>query len=258
MQINTITPRRSGEITSKVGVKKEQASFSQAMKAAESSTKQDSVKIANRSISQKLEDLKVEFEKTDFTGMSKLEKLKFVSNRYDNEFPDLDARFYFDPENNNMITDQMSREYDYLDVTWNQKLYNEAMGFKGMSNEEIISEINKRYPSNDPITKTKAIHMMTISGAIDPKVGAEMNNSMWRNIEKRVCQERGLKWNTLEAANSPGLKQLMHSYALNMTMTWDSIFECVSDNDKLTQEQRTDILKDMDVQLNNLKTEKRG
>ena len=253
MQIRTMAPIKSGEITSKVGVKKEQASFSQAMKAAESSAKQDSVKIANRSISQKLEDLKVEFEKTDFTGMSNLEKLKFVSNRYHDEFPDLDARFYFDPENNNMITDQMTKEYDYLDVTWNQNLYKEAMGFKGMSNEEIVSEINKRYPSNDPITKTKAIHMMTVSGAIDPKAGAEMKESIWRNIEKRVCQERGLKWNTMEAANSPGLKQLMHSYALNMTMTWDTIFECVSDNDKLTQEQRKDILEDMKVELKNLK-----
>lgn len=253
MQINTITPRRSGEITSKVGVKKEQASFSQAMKAAESSTKQDSVKIANRSISQKLEDLKVEFEKTDFTGMSQAQKANFVWTKYDEAFPDFNAKFYFDPENYDTIVKQYRKESDNLGIKWTDEVYNEAMGFKGMSNEEIVSEINKRYPSNDPITKTKAIHMMTMSGAIDPKVGAEMNNSMWRNIEKRVCQERGLKWNTLEAANSPGLKQLMHSYALNMTMTWDSIFECVSDNDKLTQEQRTDILKDMEVQLKNLK-----
>ena len=253
MQINTITPRRSGEITSKVGVKKEQASFSQAMKAAESSTKQDSVKIANRSISQKLEDLKVEFEKTDFTGMSQAQKLNFIETRYDEAFPDYYAKFYFNSEDYSEICNQKNEEYDNLGIKWSEDLYKEAMGFKGMSNEEVVCEINKRYPSNDPITKTRAINMMISSGAISSKVGTEMNDSMWRNIEKRVCQERGLKWNTLEAANSPGLKQLMHSYALNMTMTWDSIFECVSDNDKLTQEQRTDILKDMEVQLKNLK-----
>ena len=253
MQINTITPRRSGEITSKVGVKKEQASFSQAMKAAESSTKQDSVKIANRSISQKLEDLKVEFEKTDFTGMSQAQKVNFVWTKYDEAFPDLDSRFYFDSDGYNKIIEHRGKANDDLGVRWSEDLYKEAMGFKGMSNEEVVSEINKRYPSNDPITKTKAIVMMGRTGSVSGKVERGTTDSIWRNIEKRVCQERGLKWNTLEAANSPGLKQLMHSYALNMTMTWDSIFECVSDNDKLTQEQRTDILKDMEVQLNNLK-----
>ncbi|MGL5255638.1 MAG: hypothetical protein ACRC76_01270 [Proteocatella sp.] len=258
MQITTIAPRKSGEITSKTGVKKEQTSFSQAMKAAESSAKQDSVKISNRSISQKLEDLKVEFEKTDFTGMSQAQKAKILWTKYDEAFPDFDAKFYFDPENYDTIVTQYRKESDNLGIKWTDEVYNEAMGFKGMSNEEIVSEINKRYPSNDPITKTKAIHIMAASGAIDPKAGDEMKESMWRNIEKRVCQARGLKWNTMEAANSPGLKQLMHSYALNMTMTWDSIFECVSDNDKLTQEQRTDILKDMEVELKNLKTEKRG
>ena len=254
MQIRTMAPIKSGEIPSKVGVKKEQASFSQAMKVAESSAKQDSVKISNRSISQKLEDLKVEFEKTDFTGMSQAQKLNFIWTKYDETFPDLDSRFYFDSDGYNQIIEHRGQANDDLGVIWSEDLYKESMGFKGMSSDEIVSEINKRYPSNDPINKTKVIVMMGWTGAISSKVERTETDSIWRNIEKRVCQERGLKWNTMEAANSPGLKQLMHSYALNMTMTWDTIFECVSDNDKLTQEQRTDILKDMEVELKNLKS----
>ena len=148
---------------------------------APASTTQDTISLSSRSYAARLDELRKIHENTDYSGMSDKDIALLISSRFREAFPDYGAMMggFYLCASPGSIYDEIHEESNrqFLEANNGEELKCEPSegrnvaryinGFGGMTDEEILEEVKRRYPTDSLADRCGAAWELGNIGAID-------------------------------------------------------------------------------------------
>lgn len=216
-----------------------QGSFQSALAstAAKVTEPQDSLQISGMSDWEKLAELKRLHAQTDYSGMSNIERYRTIEDRFEACFPvmamhsniygpictDENGELMNKHSVRDQVVTEMHRQCKEAGVTcgWGQLLHREAY-YDGMSDEEIIAAVSKKYPGSSMIDRAGALYELSIMN-VDGNQGRTYRNAIdgMRNLlVRRVTGSNS--WSAMSADN-PWQEMEIIRIASNTKISWGAV-----------------------------------
>lgn len=206
--------------------------------AAKVSEPQDTLQISGMSDWEKLAELKRLHEQTDYSGMDELERYRLIHDRFESYFPLMAMKSnLYGPicvgENGELINKHSVRDQVIVELDrevqdagiarkfGQEPLHREAY-YDGMSDEEIIAAVSKKYPGSSMIDRAGALYELSIMN-VDGNQGRTYRNAIdaMRNLlVRRVTGSNS--WSAMSADN-PWQEMEIIRHASNTQISWGAV-----------------------------------
>lgn len=214
----------------KTKAKETKDTFSGVMKSAAAS--KDTITITQKSIDQRIEDIRQKIDNTDFTGKSPEETYKEIILMYEEEFGYYDMNFSM--YSNEKIHDKLApaREASLKDKIpnyrcFNKEFYYRAMGYDKMTDKEKMAAIKERIGGETYTEKQSVILEMERAKLIEGIPAQRMIFSINRNAEKEFCRQVGIDYYADYCESRTMWQERFSEWALNIKVGWGDIFAMI-------------------------------
>lgn len=254
-RIGAKSPVYCARQTAKVTDKQLKQSF--AMKMAEvRPPRQDIVEISGNPLAQRLENVHRQINEMDFTGKTSEEVYKSVVDTYDKEFgfvgniaySDYDSYLEIEADRRAIFKEKVPG----YELRKESELHYHAMGYDKMTKAEKIAAINERVGGNSYIHKYGMLDELARAEVLTWSQKSDIHWSLHRKLEEEYCTTHDLdyiQWSMGKNISEEGIKlreKSLIAWAAKTDVTWLAVFESIQENPALRDEEKNELIKELE------------